>query len=322
MSAQRMSDVADEIVHAALEALQADDLAQAQALLSSALGPFPFDPRLRVMSAMVARAQGKLQAAMDHLWRGLAAEPAHALCRAEVGFTVLAGESEAQPPAKNFSLDSGERQTAREVAQIRADHRARYAFAARWLMQNLPRPADLTGLDAFCGNGYGSRIVADQCGARMVGLDGSAEAVNLAEECFGSHRVVFSHAVFPFSLQQDLFDFAICFESIEHVDDPVAMLVQLAQATRGPLVLSVPNESGLPFAQYGHRFEHHVRHFSFAQIEAMLASVGRPRITLALGQDVYTTSADDLTGLLPEARMGLTAPRPDSQFLILVAQPA
>lgn len=322
MSVQRMSEVADEIVTAAFEALQADDLQQARALLGSALGPFPYDPRLRVMSAMVARAQGQCPAAMDHLWRGLAAEPANALCRAEVGFTVLASEAAVQPPAKDFSLESGERQTAREVAQIRADHRARYAFAARWLLQSLGRPADCTGLDAFCGNGYGSRMVADQCGARMVGLDGSADAVNLAEACFGSHRVVFAHAVFPFSLQPALFDFGICFESIEHVEDPQAMLVQLAKACRGPLVLSVPNESGLPFACYGHRFEHHVRHFTLAQIETLLATVGYSRITQVLGQDVYTTSGDDLTGLLPEGRMGLTAPRPDSQFLILVAQPA
>ena len=319
MSAQSMSDVADEIVTAVFEALQANDLNQARALLGSALGPFPYDPRLRVMSAMVARADGQPQVALNHLWRGLAADPANALCRAEVGFTVLEGEAAAQPPAKDFSLDSGERQTAREVAQIRADHRARYAFAARWLLQGHARPADCTGLDAFCGNGYGSRIVADQCGARMVGLDGSADAVGLAEECFGSHRVVFSHAVFPFSLQQQLFDFAICFESIEHVDDPDAMLTQLAKASRGPLILSVPNESGLPFARYGHRFEHHVRHFTLAQIETMLAKVGRPRITEILGQDVYTTSADDLTGLLPEAQMALTAPRENSQFLILVA---
>lgn len=154
----------------------------------------------------------------------------------------------------------------------------------------------------------------------MVGLDGSAEAVSLAGECFGSHRVVFSHAVFPFSLQEQLFDFAICFESIEHVDDPDTMLEQLAQASRGPIILSLPNESGLPFARYGHRFEHHVRHFSFAQIESMLANVGRLRITEVLGQDVYTLSEADLTGLLPEAQMALTAPRPDSQFLILVAQ--
>lgn len=136
MSIQRMSDVADEIVTAAFEALQANDLAQARALLGSALGPFPYDPRLRVMSAMVARADGQPQAAMDHLWRDLAAVPADALCRAEVGFTVLDGEAAEQPPAKDFSLDSGERQTAREIAQIRADHRARNVFAARWLLQN------------------------------------------------------------------------------------------------------------------------------------------------------------------------------------------
>jgi len=321
MSALRMSDVADEIVNAALEALQAEDLVQARALLGSALGPFPHDPRLRVMSAMVARADGQIRGALDHLWCGLAADPANALCRAEVGFTVLATQANAQPPDKDFSLESGERQTAREVAQIRADHRLRYAFAARWLLQNLPRPANSTGLDAFCGNGYGSRIVADHCGARMVGLDGSADAVNLAEACFGSHRVVFSHAIFPFSLQPALFDFGICFESIEHVNDPHDMLTELARACTGPLILSVPNEAGLPFARYGHRFEHHVRHFSLTQIESLLARSGGLRMTQVLGQDVYTTSEDDLTGLLPEARMGLTAPRPDSQFLILVAQP-
>jgi SAM-dependent methyltransferase len=321
MSTTRLSDVADEIVNAALDALQANDLGRAKALLDAALGPFPHDPRLRVMSAIVARAEGQPGVAMDHLWRGLAADPAHAMCRTEMGFTVLTDAPAQGRPDKDFSLDSGERQTAREVAQIRADHRARYAFAARWLLQHQARPSHCVGLDAFCGNGYGSRIVADQCGARMVGIDGSSDAVSLAEECFGSHRVVFAPAVFPFQLQANLFDFSICFESIEHVDDPETMLQELAGACRGPIILSVPNEQGLPFARYGHRFEHHVRHFTLEEIQAMLLRAGRPHIVDVRGQDVYTTSEDDLTGLLPEDRMMLTAARSDSQFLILVAQP-
>lgn len=312
----------DDHVNRAFDALAQGDICCANSLLSEGVELHPLDSRFRVMSAALAQAQGRHGDAWNHLWRGLAAEPQAALCSREILHMVVAAQSGSSGQEKDFSLDSGERQTATTVEQIRMDHRARYAFAARWIRQRWPTPRLCTGLDAFCGNGYGSQLVANLSGARMVGIDGSAEAIALAETHYGSHRVVFGQAVHPFTLNGPLFDFAISLESLEHVDDPAGLLQQMAIATDGPFILSVPNESSLPFARFRRQFAHHVRHFHRHEILDLLESVGRPRIVAEHGQDVYRVEGGGLAGLLPEPSMHLHPVRPDSQFLILVADSA
>lgn len=305
----------------AIDALTAGELNAARQHLERGLVLHPTDSRFHLMSAVLAQAQGHHADGFAHLWRALAAAPAVAMNRSELIRAVVQDNTDPSHTEKDFSLLSGERQVAEQVHLIRADHRVRYAFAARWVRQHLSRSHACSGLDAFCGNGYGSRMMSDLAGVRMVGLDGSADAVALAEKAYGSHRTVFGHALFPFALNGPLFDFAISFESIEHVDDPEGLLQQLAKATEGPFIVSVPTETGLPFDQHGHRFEHHVRHFTRDEAVAMLARAGRPVITAEFGQQVYRIEGGQMVGLLPESQMGLRPFDPDCQFCILVAEP-
>lgn len=321
MSPDANMDV-DDHVNRAFDALAQGDIPCAESLLLHGIRSWPLDSRFRVMNAALAQAQGRRRDAWNYLWQGLAAEPRATLCSREILHTVVATRSEPVAQAKNFALDSGERQVATAVEQIRMDHRARYAFAARWVRRNWPTPRLCTGLDIFCGNGYGSHLVASLSGARMVGIDGSAEAIALAETHYGSHRVVFGEAIHPFTLNGPLFDFAISLESLQHVDDPAGLLQQMAIATDGPFIVSVPNESRLPFARFRHRFEHHVRHFRRDEVLELLGSVGRPRVLAEYGQDVYRIEGEDLAGLLPEQSMHLHAARGDSQFLIMVVDSA
>lgn len=313
---------ADVAVSRACDAMTRDDAVAASGILQEALSHFPLDSRLHVMHSLLAAHAGHGREALEHLWRGLAAEPAASLCREAVIELLVSAQSDPAASRKDFSFDSGERQTADSIDGIRADHLARYAFAARWLRRRWPDCSTRCGLDAFAGNGYGSRLVADLTGARMVGLDGSADAMRHAERHYADHRVVFGQALFPFALRERLFDFAISFESIEHVDDPGALLQQIASATDGPVVVSVPNEAALPFARYGNRFEHHVRHFTRQQLQDLMSAVGRPVVRAALGQDVYRVADDDLVGLLAQHRMALHPIRHDSQFLVLVCDKA
>lgn len=310
---------ADALVNAAFQALSEGDLGGAETPVAQGLAQFPTDSRLHLLAGVMANAQAQPTAALAHFWHGLAADPSSALIRQEIRHLVVQDQPPIEHIEKDFSLQSGERQTADQIPLIRADHRARYAFAAQWVRRFLVPSHHTMGLDVFCGNGYGSRMVANLAGARMVGLDGSSEAVELAECAYGTHRVVFGHAVFPFTLQAGLFDFAISFESIEHVDDAPGLLDQMVRATDGPLLISVPHEGGLPFAHFGHRFEHHVRHFTLEETLAMLASVGRTRIRAMHGQQVYCTEAGEITGLLPAHQMGLGPMKADSQFCVLVA---
>ena len=316
-----LSHNADAAANAAIDALTTGDLPIAARCLDLGLALDPTDSRFQLMSAVLAQAQGRSADGFNHLWRALAADPGLAMNRSELVRAVREEPENCAPVEKDFSLQSGERQVADQVHLIRADHRARYAFAARWVRQHLAPARLRTGIDVFCGNGYGSRMLSDLAGVRMVGLDGSTEAVTLAERAYGSHRTVFGHALFPFALNGPLFDFAISFESIEHVDDPQGLLQQMAQATQGPFIVSVPNETGLPFDRYGANFEHHVRHFTRDAAVAMLERAGRPVIAAEHGQQVYRIEDGRMAGLLPESDMALRPFDPNCQFCILVALP-
>lgn len=311
----------DTLVLRTYEALSEGRIEEAQAGLTQGLAAYPFDDRLRVMAAALAQSAGDAASAVGHLWAALAARPDSELARGELQHLVLTPRTDPATTDKDFSLNSGERQVAEDLQHIRADHRARYAMAARWLRQQERPSWQMTGLDLFCGNGYGSRMLSQQAGARMVGIDGSSEAVALATRAYGSHRTVFTQAIFPFELTPGLFDFVVSFESIEHVDDAPGLLQQMALATEGPFIVSVPHEPCLPFARFGRRFEHHVRHYHREELLELLAQVGRRRIRAEYGQMVYRVEGGDMVGLLPEARMGLHPFDPQSsQFLILIAE--
>lgn len=313
---------ADQWVAQAYQLLCDGRTEDAQPMLTQALAAHPEDSRFHVLSAALAQSAGQQREALAHLWDALAAEPGNELASEELRLLSLTRLTDPSSIYKDFSLESGERQTAEQAQHIRADHRARYAMAARWLRQNMGRDAwRMSGLDLFCGNGYGSQMLGQLAGVRMLGVDGSADAVTMATRAYGSHRVQFAHAVFPFEMTPGLFDFAVSFESIEHVEDASGLLEQMARATDGPFIISVPNEPGLPFKHFGRRFEHHVRHFHREEILTLLARHGRSRIVAEYGQQVYRVSNKDIVGLIPEAEMGLRPFNADaSQFLVLIAE--
>lgn len=291
------------------------------ALISDAIGAlslFPTDSRLRTMLAILHRAQAKTSDAMAACWKALVLTPFDEVARQELLYCVSEQIGQGANDGHDFSLESGERQTAQHINGIRADHRARYAWAARLIRNHFPNPVASTGLDAFCGNGYGSRMVSDLTGARMVGIDGSSDAVSLAEQHYGHHRVVFGQAVFPFELTSEAFDFAISFESVEHVQDSEALLAQLCRSSRGPIFLSVPNEKALPHVSFSSQFEFHHRHFTIDDICQMMRRLGMGRVLASAGQNVYQTQDGRLCGLIPESQMYLRPASEDSQFVMFM----
>ena len=144
------------------------------------------------------------------------------------------------------------------IAGIRADHRARYEWAAG-------RLAGRKVVDAACGVGYGSKILANaECHVRA--FDRSADALGFARENYNhDHRIQYvegelEHVQFP----KD-FDAVVCFEALEHTDKPDKAL----QNFRGMapwLYVSVPNETVFPYR--GQKYHH--RHYSAGQLEALL----------------------------------------------------
>ncbi len=210
----------------------------------------------------------------------------------------------------DLRLESGERQTARTYDAIRADHRLRYEWADRQI------PRDSFGLDVFCGNGYGTALLS---GTRHVlGIDGSADAIDVARTCFKTPNAMYSQAYYPFSLPTGRFDFVVSLESIEHVPNGEDLFRQLARSLRpgGTFVFSTPCEDELPFATSGNKF--HYRHFTLDETLALVRENGLVLDAWA-GQDCYEMSTDRRPGkLLNVEQMRLKRER-RGQFTIVAA---
>lgn len=132
---------------------------------------------------------------------------------------------------------------------LEAEHVARYTWAGALA-------AGKRVLDAGCGTGYGSELLARSGATEVVGIDIDAETVAAAERAA-------PQAAFEVADIRDLpaaigeFDLIVCFEVLEHLDDPTIALDRLAEALRpdGVLVVSSPNRDVYPPGNPFHRHE-------------------------------------------------------------------
>jgi len=131
--------------------------------------------------------------------------------------------------------DTGERSDA---------HIIRYQWACNFI-----RPNDRV-LDAACGLGYGSHVVRSLTRASSVtGMDGSEYAIDYANLCYGAghDRGGYVCGYLPQALDaypDGSFDAVISFETLEHVEDPRALLKEFQRVLTpgGRVIVSVPND--------------------------------------------------------------------------------
>ena len=120
-------------------------------------------------------------------------------------------------------------------AGILALHLKRYEFARVW-------SADAEVLDAGCGAGYGSALLA-QTAERVVGVDWSPDALAYARAHYGAPNLEFVQAdVLALPFRDASFDVVCAFETIEHTDDEQALLREVARVLRpsGAFIVSTP----------------------------------------------------------------------------------
>lgn len=161
-------------------------------------------------------------------------------------------------------LDSGERQVAPSIDGIRQDHVARYAWAKRHLA---PKSRVL---DVACGVGYGAWFLAN-AGHFVTAIDRDAEAIAYAKEHYDHPNIVWHCQDVDWlgGYDESAFHAVTCFETIEHLADPLPMLRDLRRLAPR-LLASVPNETHFPFRNY--KFHH--RHYTEQQFADLLASAG------------------------------------------------
>jgi len=164
-------------------------------------------------------------------------------------------------------LLSGERQVSPTLDGIRKDHTARYEWAASIL------PKGSAVADYACGIGYGSYILAN-AGHKVTGFDIDEESLEYARQHYShpDNEFVKNSGDSPEIKLQ--YDAAVCFETIEHIQDPRPLLKALRQSCKR-LIASAPNEDVMPYEfEPGKTYAFHYRHYTKKEFNDLLAECG------------------------------------------------
>lgn len=114
------------------------------------------------------------------------------------------------------------------------EHRARYVWAAERASGRV--------LDIACGTGHGSELLARRC--HLSGLDKDNTAISAAKARVPSGEFRVCH-VPPVPFDDNSFDTAVSFETLEHVDRDRDFLLELRRIVKpgGHLLVSSPNRA-------------------------------------------------------------------------------
>ncbi|MEQ1836495.1 MAG: methyltransferase domain-containing protein [Candidatus Nitrotoga sp.] len=160
---------------------------------------------------------------------------------------------------------TGERFLPECSGEIWYEHWHRYALA-RQLSQHC------TVLDVACGEGYGAAMVSETAHT-VVGVDLSVDVIQHAKNNYRHHAnlqfITASCECLPFP--DASFDFAISFETIEHIEQQKEFISELKRVLRpdGILILSSPNKRLYSDAHDYHN-EFHVRELYRNELDELL----------------------------------------------------
>jgi SAM-dependent methyltransferase len=133
---------------------------------------------------------------------------------------------------------------------VAAEHLCRYWWAAQFA------PGRRV-LDAGCGIGYGSNMLAEAGAAEVHGVDIAEPVIEAAAQGAGPGVTFTTGDVAALDLDAESSDLVVCFEVIEHVVDTDAVLDELARvlAPGGLLLISSPNRDRYVPGNPHHRYE-------------------------------------------------------------------
>lgn len=148
--------------------------------------------------------------------------------------------------------------------ELEIEHLNRYQFARQFVK-------DKVVLDAACGEGYGSDLLARDA-SKVYGIDLSEESITYARNRYDNRRISYQVAsICQLPFEADTFDVIVSFETLEHVDGN-SQIQFLQEAERvlkqdGLLVISTPNHR-----VYKERGENHfhVKELEYEEFRALL----------------------------------------------------
>ena len=119
------------------------------------------------------------------------------------------------------------------------EHKERYDFASKFCRGK-------SVLDAACGTGYGSEILAEKGAIDVTGVDISSEAIDEAKKYYQHPKLQFIELdVLNLDSLGKKFDMVVSFETIEHLAKPDKFLkqVHLILKPEGTFICSSPNRN-------------------------------------------------------------------------------
>jgi len=118
------------------------------------------------------------------------------------------------------------------------EHLDRYNFALNFIKE-----IDIV-LDAACGSGYGSEILATKA-KQVIALDFSDHAIKYAQKNHSKKNIIFKKADLneKIELADNLVDIVISFETLEHILNQDIMLSEFKRVLKpdGKLIISTPD---------------------------------------------------------------------------------
>lgn len=161
---------------------------------------------------------------------------------------------------------------------LEAEHVARYRWATSL--------ADgRRVLDAGCGMGYGATMLLTAGASEVVGVDLAEAVLDAARPTMPAGVVLEVGDVRALDADDGSFELVVCMEVIEHMEDPDAVLDELARVVSpdGFLALSSPNR-----VMSGGRNPHHHHEYTADELEQALAT--RFRHVRLVAQRTFTGS--------------------------------
>jgi ubiquinone/menaquinone biosynthesis C-methylase UbiE len=154
--------------------------------------------------------------------------------------------SKAPDTSASESQDKGRTYCGREVPEYEALAVGRYTQALKYI-----KDRDIC-LDAACGSGYGTAMLADKA-KEVTGLEIDDEALDYAREHYNANNIVYKKADLtkPLDLPDNYFDAVISIETLEHITEHDTILREFRRVLKAGGVLVVSTVEHHVYSELG-----------------------------------------------------------------------